>query len=54
MKYETINGKQIDQIMEGKQPDPPEGWNDSAPGDRKPDEDDKEGHSTIGGPAEQH
>ncbi len=54
MKYETINGKQIDQIMLGEEPDPPEGWNDPAPDDRKPDPDDKEGRSTIGGPAEQH
>jgi cell division protease FtsH len=66
MKYETIDGKQIDQIMEGKQPEPPEGWNDtvstgggnggsSSDGSgRKPDPDDREGHSPIGGPAEQH
>jgi len=59
MKYETIDGKQIDQIMEGKQPEPPEGWNDtvstgggSNDGSGRPD--DREGHSTIGGPAEQH
>ncbi len=58
MKYETINGSQIDQIMEGHEPDPPEGWQDSEtdmpggtggageasePGNR----------TTIGGPAEQ-
>ena len=55
MKYETIDGKQIDQIMQGHEPDPPEGWNDSSSSnDSKPDPDDREGHSTIGGPAEQH
>jgi cell division protease FtsH len=29
MEYETIDAKQIDQIMEGKHPGPPEAWNDS-------------------------
>ncbi len=28
MEYETIDAKQIDQIMEGKRPGPPEGWDD--------------------------
>jgi cell division protease FtsH len=54
MKYETIDGKQIDQILQGQEPDPPEGWNDSSSStDSKPGPDDREGHSTIGGPAEQ-
>jgi cell division protease FtsH len=56
MKYETIDNKQIDQIMEGHEPDPPDGWQDSdedvsgsaggvaEPGDR----------TSVGGPAEQH
>lgn len=54
MKYETIDGKQIDQIMKGEEPDPPEGWDDTPPNDSKADSDDREEHSTIGGPAEQH
>jgi cell division protease FtsH len=54
MKYETIDGKQIDQIMEGKEPEPPEGWNDSPSSGKNDDSDDLEGHSKIGGPAEQH
>jgi len=54
MKYETIDGKQIDQIMQGEEPDPPEGWNDSATSDGKQDSDNEPGRSTIGGPAEQH
>jgi len=29
MTYETIDAHQIDQIMQGREPDPPEGWNDS-------------------------
>ncbi len=31
MRYETIDAKQIDQIMNGQEPDPPEGWNDEVP-----------------------
>ncbi len=33
MKYETIDVKQIDQIMKGEVPDPPDNWNE---GDGKP------------------
>ncbi len=33
LKYETIDSKQIDAIMEGKAPQPPEDWNDSEPQD---------------------
>jgi cell division protease FtsH len=61
MKYETIDIKQIDQIMEGNIPDPPEGWDDSdsAGGkNTKTKSDDsltsKEDESSIGGTAEQH
>ncbi|MES1926859.1 ATP-dependent zinc metalloprotease FtsH [Salinisphaera sp. T31B1] len=31
MKYETIDRKQIDEIMQGREPGPPESWNDSDP-----------------------
>ena len=31
MRYETIDVKQINQIMEGREPDPPEGWDDGTP-----------------------
>jgi cell division protease FtsH len=61
MKYETIDAKQIDEIMAGKAPQPPEGWSDddkpSSPnasattGDEK--KDDSSGSSPIGGTAEQ-
>jgi len=56
MKYETIDGKQIDQIMEGRQPDPPEGWGESEPdaaGGKDDASDTGGGRTTIGGPAEQ-
>ena len=32
IKYETINADQIDDIMEGKKPRPPEDWEDDEPG----------------------
>ena len=35
MKYETIDTAMIDQIMEGKIPDPPKGWDDSGSNDEK-------------------
>jgi cell division protease FtsH len=55
MKYETINGSQIDQIMEGLEPDPPEGWQDSDSDvtEEKDDASDAANRNTIGGPAEQ-
>jgi len=55
MKYETINGNQISQIMEGHEPDPPEGWQDSDPPVKGGTDDSSEAgnRTTIGGPAEQ-
>ena len=55
IRYETIDTSQIDQIMEGREPDPPEGWQDgsSEPGDDAEKPAGEEGQSTIGGPAEQ-
>ena len=55
MKYETINGCQIDQIMEGLEPDPPEGWQDSDSDipESKDDASDAEDRTSVGGPAEQ-
>ncbi len=63
MKYETIDSKQIDDIMEGREPRPPEGWTDETPpsdsggGDgRKPRsrKEDKPKERPVGGPAEEH
>ena len=55
IKYETINGDQIDQIMEGREPDPPAGWQDSEPeiSDSKDDASDTGDRTSVGGPAEQ-
>ncbi len=60
MKYETIDSEQIRDIMEGREPRPPSGWdNDSEPGPGGgastgdlPEE--KKGDDPIGGPAGQH
>jgi cell division protease FtsH len=35
MKYETIDAKQIDEIMEGKIPSAPESWTDDDNSDTK-------------------
>ncbi|NNE61559.1 MAG: ATP-dependent zinc metalloprotease FtsH [Woeseia sp.] len=56
MKYETIDSTQIKDIMEGREPQPPAGWDDHGdtpkPGkDRRPD---PETAGTIGGPASEH
>jgi cell division protease FtsH len=58
MKYETIDTPMIDQIMEGKIPDPPKGWDDSGPDNdnknqSKPDEDLADS-SSVADAAEQH
>jgi cell division protease FtsH len=55
IKYETINSKQIDQLMDVQEPDPPEDWDESEPGPTgdKDDVSDSDKRSTIGGPAEQ-
>jgi cell division protease FtsH len=60
MRYETIDSKQIDDIMAGKPPRPPEDWDDSeptassgTPSEGSKDADDK-AEGTIGGPAGQH
>ncbi len=39
MKYETIDSNQIDDIMAGREPSPPAGWEDSTP----PSDDDSDG-----------
>jgi len=56
IRYETIDTVQIDQIMEGREPDPPEGWQESEPGptgggDSVAADGDR---TSVGGPAEQH
>ncbi len=59
MKYETIDCTQIDDIMQGKEPKPPQDWEDSAPpSGNEPVADAKEGRSKkaspLGNPAESH
>ncbi|WP_174575411.1 ATP-dependent zinc metalloprotease FtsH [Thiosocius teredinicola] len=58
MKFETIDSDQIRDIMEGRDPRPPAGWDDdsAAPGGGAPADDGKDvsGESPIGGPAGQH
>ena len=57
MKFETIDGKQTKDIMEGREPQPPEDWDDSTKtsdsGD-KPSSPEAEVAGTIGGPASEH
>ncbi len=58
MKYETIDKEQIDDIMEGKEPRPPEDWIDDEPSSgseaKQPKADDRKDTDTIGGPASEH
>jgi len=55
MKYETIDMEQVKDIMEGREPRPPEGWDD---GDGSPPPKKKKKKSDtatpIGGPASEH
>jgi cell division protease FtsH len=55
MKYETIDMSQVKDIMEGREPQPPEGWEDpdsSPPARKKGDKSDTV--APIGGPASEH
>jgi cell division protease FtsH len=56
MKYETIGDMQVKDIMEGREPSPPKGWDDSdnskSNGTKQVSETKKTG--AIGGPASEH
>ena len=57
MKYETIDETQISDIMAGKEPQPPEDWDDSEPGETvevEPESEPKKPKPPLGGPAGQH
>src|SRR5690606_22774210 len=64
MVYETIDAEQIDDIMAGRKPRPPKGWNDSSDGSSggspvvdaplEKGKDDGAATGTIGGPANTH
>ena len=57
VKYETIGENQIKDIMAGKEPRPPEDWDDSSD-PHKPDDGsataEADATGTIGGPASEH
>jgi len=56
VKYETIGETQIKDIMEGREPQPPEDWDDSPDSDPDADSSKPESEITgsIGGPASEH
>jgi len=56
MKYETIDAKQIDDIMTGKPPRPPQDWSDVTPtgSGTSPTSDEGKQGGSIGDPAGQH
>jgi cell division protease FtsH len=56
VKYETINLSQIEEIMAGKEPSPPEDWEDTPDSNSTTGKPKSEGESTgsIGGPASEH
>ena len=55
MQYETIDARQIDDIMEGRKPRPPRDWTDpGAGGEVSDDKQDDSGTDPIGGPANTH
>jgi cell division protease FtsH len=56
MKYETIDSDQIQDIMDGKEPRPPEDWEDSpgSSGDADPKAPESESKGSIGGTASEH
>lgn len=54
IKYETINADQIDDIMEGKEPRPPEDWENDESGSTAVADASDEDTGPIGGPASLH
>ena len=56
VKYETIDESQIKDIMAGKEPQPPEDWDDTSQSksDEEPKEPKTETTGSIGGPASEH
>ena len=55
MKYETIDRQQIIDIMEGREPGPPEGWEDkNKSGVSKKSIKKESNPPVIGGPASEH
>ena len=57
MKYETIDETQISDIMAGREPRPPEDWDDTEPDetiDAEPEPEPEKPKPPLGGPAGQH
>ncbi len=58
MKYETLDSKQLDDIMAGEEPHPPEDWMDDEPRSgtaaKQPRGDNHKNSDPIGGPAGEH
>lgn len=58
MKYETLDSKQLDDIMAGEEPHPPEDWMDDEPRSgtaaKQPRVDNHKDSDPIGGPAGEH
>jgi cell division protease FtsH len=55
LEYETIDRKQIDQIMQGKKPSPPEDWDDASSGGRPNSQNDDDlADPSFGDPAPEH
>ena len=56
IKYETIGEEQIKDIMEGREPRPPEDWDDEPDSseDSGSPKSEAESKGSIGGPASEH
>ena len=54
IKYETIDEEQIRDIMQGRDPQPPAGWDDNAPPMGKSRDRGETPEAPIGKPASQH
>lgn len=54
VKYETIDDEQIKEIMAGKPPTPPPGWDSSLGGNSPPKGGAADGRPAFGSPAGQH
>jgi cell division protease FtsH len=54
VKYETIGEDQIKDIMEGRDPRPPEDWEDTPDSGQGPGKSEAESKGSIGGPASEH
>jgi cell division protease FtsH len=53
MKYETLDKEQLDQVMQGREPDPPDDWSDTEIPSRPEQTSDGSDRTSVGGPAEQ-